>query len=96
MLTDEVNDRNLFEDAVQIVGTEDEQILAVDLDLLAAELAVDDLVADLHGNGNQVAVLIGLASADCQNDAALRLFLGLGCDEQTWKPWSPQLRRPSR
>ena len=55
----------------------DEHVLAVDGDLLAAVLAVDDLVADLDGHGNEVAVLVELTFANCQNNAGLRLLLGL-------------------
>ena len=67
----------------RVVTAEDQHVLAFDVDLGAAELAVHDLVADLHGNGNEVAVLVELALAHGQNGTALGLFLRLRREEQT-------------
>src|ERR687895_2672524 len=56
---------------------QDEQVIAFDLDLGAAVLRIQDLVAlgDVERNP-LVAVLVPLAVADRENLAALRLLLG--------------------
>lgn len=69
--------------AVEVFGAKNNYFLVINGDLGAAEFAVQNAVANLDGNGNQVAVLIELALADCQNDAALGLLLGSRSDVQT-------------
>src|ERR1700728_1259696 len=57
--------------------TQDQQVLAVDLDLGAAVLAVEDLVALAHVKRRALAgVLVDLAVADGQDLALLGLLLG--------------------
>ena len=61
-----------------------EQILAVDLDLGPAVLAVEDLVALLDVERDALAVLVELAVADGEDLALLRLLLGgVGEDDAT-------------
>src|SRR6185437_16964225 len=54
---------------------QDEDIVDPDLDLGAAVLAEDDLVAFLEIDGDVLAVLVAGARADCEDLAALRLLL---------------------
>ena len=53
-----------LDDGVDVVSAEKQVILAVDLDVAAAELAVVDLVANLDVQGDALAVVGELASAD--------------------------------
>ena len=54
----------------------DQVILAVDPDFLSRVLAEQDRVAVLDVERNALAVLVGLAGADGDDLALLRLFLG--------------------
>ena len=65
----------VLDDGVDVIGTEEQEVLAVDLDLVAAELAVVDLVAHVHVHGNALALLVELAGADGDDLAALGLLL---------------------
>src|SRR6476620_9188924 len=68
---------SLLDDGEDVAGGEDQEVLTVDGDLGAAILRVDDGVADLHVEGDQVAGLVGAtAGADGQDLALLRLLLG--------------------
>jgi hypothetical protein len=61
-----------------------EQLLAVDLDLVPAVLAVQDLVALGDVERNPLAVVVELAVTDGQDLALLRLLLGgVGQDDAT-------------
>ena len=66
--------RLLGNDRVDVVGTKQEEVLPVDLDLVAAELAVVDLVADLDVRDDALALVVELAGADGDDLAALRLL----------------------
>src|SRR4051812_27466098 len=70
-------------DLRQHVGlAQDEQVLAVDDDVRAAVLRVEDLVALRHVERDALAVVADLAVAGCEYLAALRLFLrGVGEDD---------------
>src|SRR5262249_36914312 len=62
---------------------QDQVLLASDLDLRPAVLRVDDLVADLHVERNQLPVLV-VTLADGEHPAALGLLLGrVGKDDAT-------------
>src|SRR3954454_10709508 len=64
-------------DLGQDVGlAQHEEVLAVDHDVCAAVLGVEDLVALRDVDGNTVAVVVDLALAHGENLAALRLLLG--------------------
>src|SRR4051794_3077969 len=64
-------------DLGQDVGlAQHEEVLAVDHDVRAAVLGVEDLVALRDVDGNTVAIVVDLALADGENLAALRLLLG--------------------
>src|SRR5262245_32564721 len=68
---------SLLDDGEHVASGEDQQVLAVDGDLGAAVLRIDDGVADLHVEGDEVAGLVGTsAGADRQDLALLRLLLG--------------------
>ena len=70
-------------DGEDVAGVEDQHVLTVDRDLGAAVLAVHDLVADLHVDGDQLAGGLGaLARAYGQDLALLRLLLGGVGDDQ--------------
>src|SRR5665811_1260459 len=62
---------------------QDEVLLAVVLDLGAAVLAVDDLVADGKVERNAVAVVVDAAGTDRQDFALLGLLLGGVRDHET-------------
>src|ERR671910_698732 len=76
---------SLLHDGEHVARREDEHVVALDRDLGAAVLAVQDGVADAHADGDDLAGLIGaLARADGQDLALLRLFLGgVGDDQAT-------------
>src|ERR671911_101521 len=76
---------SLLHDGEHVARREDEHVVALDRDLGAAVLAVQDGVADAHADGDDLAVLLGaLARADGQDLALLRLFLGgVGDDQAT-------------
>src|SRR5690606_14595798 len=61
---------------------QDEVVLAAVLDLGAAVLAVDDLVADRHVERDAVAVVVDTARTDGQDLALLGLLLGGVRDDQ--------------
>src|SRR5207302_7637103 len=65
----------LLDDREHVAGREDEVLVALDLDLRAAVLRVDDFVPHLHVHGGPLAVL-ELAGADRDDLALLRLLLG--------------------
>src|SRR5262245_9282916 len=65
----------LLQDAQDVVLVHDEVLFAVELDLAAGVLPVQDLVADLHVHGEHLAVLGGLALAGGHHEALLRLLL---------------------
>src|SRR5688500_4062268 len=64
-------------DRVNLVLIEDDDGLTVQLELGAAVLAVDDLVADLDGQGVALAAVEETAAADGDDLALLRLLLGV-------------------
>ena len=65
-------------------SSKDHVLIAVDLDLLAAVLAVDDDVADLDVERDTLlAVVVALALADGDDLALLRLLLGGVGEDQT-------------
>ena len=69
--------RSPYADLGEDVGlAQHEQLLAVDLDLGPAVLAVEDLVALLDVQRDALAVLVELAVADGEDLALLRLLLG--------------------
>ena len=68
--------RSLGEDREDVVLAEEDVLLAVDLDLGARVLAEEDLVARLHVERDDLAVLEDLARADGDDDALERLLLG--------------------
>ena len=70
--------------AEHVAAGEDEQVLAVDGDLGPAVLRVDDLVADVDVQGDQLAGVLGPAAGSDGEDLTLLglLFGGVG-DDQT-------------
>ena len=77
----------LLDDGVDVIGAKEQEVLAVDLDLVATELAVKHLVASLDVNGNAVTVLVALALANGDDLAALRLLLGARDQKRSSPPW---------
>src|SRR5262245_36986631 len=74
---------SLGDDGEHVAGGEDEHVLAVDRDLGAAVLAVEDGVAHAHPDRDDLAGLPGaLARADGQDLALLGLLLGGVGDDQ--------------
>src|SRR5688572_9793422 len=71
-----------LDDGEHVAGGEHEVLLAGVLDLGAAVLAVEDLVADLHVERHAGAVLEA-TRADGQDGALLGLLLGRVGDDQT-------------
>src|SRR6185369_16467916 len=63
------------DDGEHVARGEDEVLLAGVLDLGAAVLAVDDLVADVHVERHTVAVVVDATRADAQDLALLGLLL---------------------
>ena len=75
---------SLLDDGEHVTGGEDQQVLAVDGDLGAAVLRVDDGVADLDVEGEEVAGRVGpAAGADGEDLALLGLLLGGVGDDET-------------
>ena len=72
-----------LDDGVDVVGAKQKVVLAVNLDLVATELAVVDLVANLDVRDDALALVADLASANRDDLAALRLLLGATGDVQT-------------
>jgi chaperonin GroES len=70
-------------DGEDVAGAEDEVLLAAVLDLGAAVLAVDHLVADLDVERHAVAVVVDPTRADREDLALLGLLLGGVRDDQT-------------
>src|SRR5688572_13374837 len=66
---------DLGPDGEDVALAEDQVLVAVDLDLRAAVLAVDDLVAFLHLEGHALAVFEA-SSSNGEDAATLRLLLG--------------------
>src|SRR5271166_5145613 len=84
LLGDEGRLRSAFQDAEDFFFTHDEEVFAVDLDLGAGILAEQHAIARLHVEGEGFALVVGLASADGDNFAFLRLVLGtVGDDDAT-------------
>src|SRR3954469_13573963 len=73
---------SLLDDREDVARGEDELLLARVLDLGAAVLAVDDLVADVDVERDAVAVVVDAARADRQDLALLGLLLGGVRDDQ--------------
>src|SRR5437763_1994424 len=65
----------LLDDREDVAGRQDQVVVALDRDLGAAVLRVDDLVADLHVDGDEVA-LLQPAGPDGDELALLGLLLG--------------------
>jgi hypothetical protein len=75
---------SLLEDGEHVAGVEDQDVLTVGGDLGAAVLAVDDGVADLDVDGDDLAALLAAtAGTDGEDLALLGLFLGGVGDHQT-------------
>src|SRR4051794_35786931 len=74
---------SLADDCEDVAGAQDQVVLAVVLDLGAAVLGVDDLVADGDVQRDAVAVVVDPARADGEDLALLRLLLGGVRDDQT-------------
>ena len=72
-----------LDDGVDVVGAHEQILLAVDLDLVATELAVDDNVANLDVHGDALTLVVDLAGAHGNDGAALRLLLSVAGDVQT-------------
>ena len=72
-----------LDDGVDVVGAHQQILLAVDLDLVATELTVDDNVTDLDVHGDALTLVVDLASANGNDGAALRLLLSVAGDIQT-------------
>ena len=70
-------------DGVDVVGTHQQILLAVDLDLVATELTVDDNIANLDVHGDALTLVVDLAGAHGNDGAALRLLLSVAGDVQT-------------
>src|SRR3954462_6349718 len=66
----------LIDDREDVVFLHDEQVLAVEADLLPRVLAEQHLVAGLHVERDRLAVFRDAAAAGRDDDAALRLLLG--------------------
>src|SRR5262245_38368332 len=68
--------RAVLEHAEDFVLTHDEELLAVDLDLLARVLAEENGVARLDVQRYALAIVLRLAGAGCDDFALLWFFLG--------------------
>src|SRR5688572_9182152 len=66
----------LFDDAHDVGLLHDQEFFAVDLHFRARPFAEQDAVADLHIEGDALAVFIAGAGADADHFAFLRLLLG--------------------
>src|ERR1041385_6468660 len=64
------------DDREHVAGAEDQQLFVVVLDLGAAVLAEDDLVADVHVERDTIAVVINATRTYREDLALLRLLLG--------------------
>src|SRR3546814_1426268 len=72
------------DDGEDVAGVQDQEVLAGVADLGAAVLAVDDGVADVDVDGDELAGLLGAAAgADREHLALLGLLLGGVGDDQT-------------
>src|SRR5262245_6974697 len=69
--------RRSLDDREDVLFSEDEQLVAVDLDLVACVRGEDHPVARLHLDGRALAVVEKLAVADRLHDSLARLFLRL-------------------
>ena len=69
-------------DGVDVVAAKDDDLLTTKIDLSAAELAVDYMVAFLHRHGNDRTLVGNAAFAYCQHNAGGGLLLGFACQEQ--------------
>lgn len=79
----EIPTRLGLDDSVDVVGAHQQILLAVDLDLVATELTVDDNVANLDVHGDALTLVVDLAGAHGNDGAALRLLLSVAGDIQT-------------
>src|SRR4051812_22424902 len=66
----------VFDHGEHFVFAHDEEVLTIELDLLAGVLAEQDEVAGLHVERDALAVVFGLAVARGNDFALLRLFFG--------------------
>src|SRR5580704_12037911 len=66
----------LLDDAEDFFFAHDEEVFAVELDLCARVLAEEDVIAGLDVEGEGLAFVVGLALADGDDLAFLRLLLG--------------------
>src|SRR5680860_865935 len=64
------------DDCEHVTGGQDQKVLAVELDVGAAVLGVDDAVALGYVHRNELTLLGALARADGENGALLGLLLG--------------------
>ena len=60
-----------LDDGVDVVGAHQQILLAVDLDLVATELTVDDNVTDLDVHGDALTLVVDLAGANGNDAVAL-------------------------
>src|SRR5436309_15599718 len=67
---------SLLDFGEEVALAQDLQFAAVHLDVAAAVLAEDDLVAPGDGQGDALALVVELAGADGHDAAALRRMLG--------------------
>src|SRR5256885_2290132 len=67
----------LFDDCEQVVFLHHQQFVAMDLDGLAAVLAEQNAVADLHVQSDHFALVVLLAGAHCQHFALVGLLGGI-------------------
>src|SRR5271169_4859967 len=73
-----------FQDAEDFFFAHDEEVFAVDLDLSAGILAEQHAITRLHVEGEGFTLVVGLASADGNDFAFLRLVFGtIGNDDAT-------------
>ena len=77
----------LGDDGVDVIGTKEQEVLAVNLDLVAAKLAVVNLVANLDIDGDALTLVVQLASTNSDDLATLRLLKSLGVEDIT-ADWS--------
>src|ERR1700712_5455136 len=66
----------LLDDGEEVFFAHHEQLVAVDLDGLAAVLAEQHAIADLDVQGDEHTLVVALARADGQDFALIRLFGG--------------------
>ena len=72
----EISDERLAHDAEDVGFVDDEDFLAVEFDFGAAVFGDEDLIADLDGELDGVAIVVLAASAEAENFSFLGFFLG--------------------